>query len=180
MAGLKGPPHKIDRSIFFPLITRDHPRARRFVIPRHDPVVDPEDDVGQIQIVEARSRKALERPAPVVSEISGGAGLKRRQSGNRRSDVRRQQRADFIERAASVRAFASNNGCRIGRQKRVAAQGRSPLGAVEKDPVRQAGELFTTRHRIRRGRQLVRDQRRVRLGALSRTCSDFVSSFGVR
>jgi len=68
------------------------------VVPREHPVVEPDDEIGQRQIVVSRRRKTFERQAPVVGDVTGSATLKRRQSRQGLGRVRGDelaQRAEF-------------------------------------------------------------------------------------
>jgi hypothetical protein len=145
------------------------------VVPREHPVVEPDDEIGQRQIVVSRRRKPFERQAPVVGDVTGSATLKRRQSRQGLGRVRGDELAQRDEPIAAngpgpagrsvetlrVHAATADDGNGIGRDEGIAAESAGGAGAIEKQTVGQAFERGATIGRIRRGNDLL-DERRHR------------------
>ena len=175
---------------------RDQPRARGDVVPGEHPVVDAEHHVGQREVVVARRRQTLERQPPVVGEVAGGAALKRRQPGDRcrRGAARAAARTRRPSALARSPCAARIDVDRIGGEKRVAAEPCRAGARCRGTGDTAAREPLAAPHRIRQpataprraaSRGLQPSARspiptRAAGRCVSRTCSDFASSGGVR
>ena len=141
---------------------RDPPARARQVVPGDDRVVDPEDHVGNVEIVVPGRGQSLEARAPVVADVAGGAALKGRELRVGLARERRQERAHDAERVAidhadlagagvdqlGPRVLAADHDHGVGGHERVAAEALGVAGAVEEEAVGLArGRLERLEHR---------------------------------